>query len=117
MPTVKIVHIRDYPQSWYIGRTDSVRPATGNPLARGFWGNPFLVAHGNTRKQAVAQHMRWARQTTAIMENLLVLVRPELMDTETGVVLWGCFCKTEHAPDTLCHGDNLLVLCREAGLI
>lgn len=93
---MKVVHCKREPYDAYIGRPSK-------------WGNPFTDRIGTLaekvlacREDAIAAYDEWIRTQPDLLAAL-----PEL----AGKVL-GCWC----APKS-CHGDVLIRLCRERGLI
>lgn len=67
------------------------------------WGNPFIINSNNTRKMVIAQYEQYIRQERQDLIDAL----PELV----GKTL-GCWCKP-----LPCHGDVLIKLMQEKGLI
>jgi hypothetical protein len=67
------------------------------------WGNPFVIGRDGTRKEVIQKYEEWIRTQPELMEAL-----PEI----AGAVL-GCWC----SPKQQCHGDVLIKLCKEKGLI
>ena len=93
---MRVVHCKREPSDVYIGRGSK-------------WGNPFTHLDGTTarfrvgtREEAIARYASWIREQPELLEAL-----PEL----AGKTL-GCWC----APKS-CHGEILVELCRERGLI
>lgn len=93
---MRVVHCKREPFDVYIGRPSK-------------WGNPFSHLTGTlamfrvpSREVAIEEYERWIRTRPE-----LLLALPEI----AGKVL-GCWC----APKS-CHGDVLIRLCRERGLI
>jgi hypothetical protein len=93
---MRVVHCKRDRHDVYIGRGSK-------------WGNPFTHLDGTTarfrvrtREEAIAKYAAWIRTQSELMEAL-----PEL----AGKTL-GCWC----APKA-CHGEILIGLCREKGLI
>jgi hypothetical protein len=66
------------------------------------WGNPFLIGVHGDRPTVVAKYREWLPTQTELIASL-----PELVDKD----LW-CFCTP-----LLCHGDPIIELLKERGLI
>jgi hypothetical protein len=93
---VRVVHCKREPYDVYIGRPSK-------------WGNVFSHKKGTlaanlcpTRESAITHYEAWIRMQPHLLDAL-----PEL----AGKVL-GCWCKPQ-----ACHGDVLVKLCKERGLI
>lgn len=93
---MRVVHCKREPYDVYIGRPSK-------------WGNVFSHRQGTlaahlcaTREEAVAHYEAWIRMQPHLLDSL-----PELV----GKVL-GCWCKPQ-----ACHGDVLVKLCKERGLL
>lgn len=93
---MKVVHCKREAHDVYIGRPSK-------------WGNSWSHLEQSlarytceTREEAISKYEEWIRQRSELMDAL-----PEI----AGKVL-GCWC----APKS-CHGDVLIRLCRERGLI
>jgi len=85
----KVVHCKRSKYDVYIGR--------GGP-----WGNPFEIGQDGTREEVCAKYLKYLLQNERLMAML-----PSLK----GKVL-GCYC----APK-LCHGDIIIHVMRQRGLI
>lgn len=93
---MRVVHCKREPYDVYIGRPSK-------------WGNRWSHLERSlakytcdSREEAIAAYEEWIRTQTELLDAL-----PEL----AGKVL-GCWCKPQ-----ACHGDALVRLCKERGLI
>lgn len=86
---MRVVHCKRSNYDVYIGRPS-------------IWGNPYKIGVDGTREEVIAAYENYVRSRPDLLRRL-----PEI----AGKTL-GCWC----APSA-CHGDVLVKLCREMGLI
>lgn len=87
--TPKIVHCLRAKNDVFIGRPS-------------IWGNPFKIGLDGTREEVIEKYEKWIRTQPHILRHL-----PDLKGKRLG-----CFC----APKA-CHGDVLIKLMKEFGVI
>jgi hypothetical protein len=83
----------------YIGRNIYMG---GWSLKQSKWANPFSIRQSGSREASVTLYERWVREKPDLLECLPELVGKRL----------GCWCSPE-----LCHGDVLIKLMKERGLL
>lgn len=93
---MRVVHCKREPYDVYIGRPS-------------LFGNPFSHLEKSlarfrcsSREEAISRYEEWVREQPSIMEKLSEIAGKTL----------GCWC----FPNS-CHGDVLIKICREKGLI
>ena len=95
---MRVVHCKREPYDVYIGRPSK----WGNMWSHLGESRTLAIHRTKTREEAIAAYEEWIRTQTELLDAL-----PEL----AGKVL-GCWCKPQ-----ACHGDALVRLCKERGLI
>lgn len=66
------------------------------------WGNPYVIGKDGNRKQVIEKYEEYIRNKPELLDSLYELVGKRL----------ACFCFPK-----LCHGDILIKLMKERGLI
>jgi len=93
----RVVHCKRSPYDVYVGRGPD--PRTG---VSGKWGNPFRIADGLSRMEALRRHAEWILDQPGLLASL-----HEIKDK-----VLGCWCRP-----AACHGDTLARLADMSGLV